>query len=666
MKTLSGELELQIGHQTPSSVYQQLGLNQGIDFYQINQYGGDSMAAWIKLRGMSIKDFLTLMGSSGTEEQMKILLREHYEDKTEDNPYYNWINIAYTEEPIDDRSVDLDGMYLSVIFDAEVDFKINVVPLGFALVSLNDKGETLAAGRTSFDDLDNYPYSDRELILDYTNNFLNLVFFGGLKETKYDIYSKKGFHKFDGMWKSLEEEMNIPKVVEKHSDLPKSFIENGIMVVTNQEEIIPEPTTKLDPIIPVSVKVNPTPSVKDEIEKLKDYFIQNGDSSDVDWDNCYISFVGSFMNEDGDSVAAFILSSYMTDNGVYGIEIRTATPEDTILKYLYFDEGGVDIYIPGVDQNSDGTIYTTNEGGWYCMEVYLNSNDEEFLKTPIKKIEFEDEFVLSDDKTTCSMFCMYEDENGNHDKFEEFSYEFASIFRVYDESEKIVYPKGFYMYAKNHWWYQPEISGESFDNADILKLITAEDVGSFHHHKNQAQLNQIDAALLNRITTSYLNTHDHSNKLYLDKITSDDNIHIHSNKETLDKLEYFKDLLVYSGKVVGAVGKQILSADDQRTYISIDPNTFYEIKLNSSCAELRIILDCPYQNLSLPIVQEHKFSIDTSGITNDVELQIQASDSWQTIHWISERIVMLSPNKYYEFSIVDFKVIYISTEVGGN
>lgn len=59
METLSGELELQIRHQTPSSVYQQLGLNQGIDFYQINQYGGDSMAMWIKLRGMSIKDFLT-------------------------------------------------------------------------------------------------------------------------------------------------------------------------------------------------------------------------------------------------------------------------------------------------------------------------------------------------------------------------------------------------------------------------------------------------------------------------------------------------------------------------------------------------------------------------------------------------------------------------------
>lgn len=59
METLSGELELQIRHQTPSSVYQQLGLNQGIDFYQINQYGGDSMAVWIKLRGMSIKDFLT-------------------------------------------------------------------------------------------------------------------------------------------------------------------------------------------------------------------------------------------------------------------------------------------------------------------------------------------------------------------------------------------------------------------------------------------------------------------------------------------------------------------------------------------------------------------------------------------------------------------------------
>lgn len=52
------------------------------------------------------------------------------------------------------------------------------------------------------------------------------------------------------------------------------------------------------------------------------------------------------------------------------------------------------------------------------------------------------------------------------------------------------------------------------------------------------------------------------------------------------------------------------------------------------------------------------FSINTSRLQNDIEFHVFAEK------WLSERLIVLSPNKYYEFSIVDNKIIHICTEVG--
>lgn len=505
--------EIQYFHISSSTVSAMFDVNHSINIYDFTTFNPDeSMTRWIKLRGMSIKDYLTMIvGIEIDDEQLQILLGEHYADNTTDNPSYGWIKFNGTSEPLNENSIAIEGIYATIEFDAIADFKLTGAFTGIDIRTTDTDGDDIFYFEFDSQDSEDYEPEKITTAFGYANTFVNLLFSGGTKDASYDVYSKKGFHKFDEKWKSLEEEMNIPKVVEKHSDLPKSFIENGIMVVANEETILPEPTTKLEASVPVSVKVNPTPSVKDEVEKFKEWCVQNSIVSDVDWDNCYIYFRGDFMNEDEDCIAYFRLHSDMTDNGVYGIELNIPTPEDTRLKYLYFDEGGADIYIPGVDQYSDGTIYTTDEGGWYCMEVYLNSKDEEFLKTPIKKVEFEDEFDLSDGMVTCYMVGMYEDDNGNYDEFEEISYEFAGLFRVYDESKKIVYPKGFYMYAKNHWWHQPGIAGESFDNVDVLRTITAEDVGNFHSHNNQN---------------------------YLDKITNDEYIHSHNNKSVLDNLSY--------------------------------------------------------------------------------------------------------------------------------
>lgn len=672
-----GEIEVQCNHFTSSVMSAEFGVNHNLDFYMFNTFNPDeSMTRWIKLRGMSIKDYLTMVvGIEIDDEQLQILLGEHYADNTTDNPSYGWIKFNGTSEPLNENSIAIEGIYATIEFDAIADFKLTGAFTGIDIITTDTDGDTDFYFEFNSKDLEDYEPEELTSAFGYANTFVNLLFSGGTKDASYDVYSKKGFHKFDEEWKSLEEEMNIPKVVEKHSDLPKSFIENGIMVVANEEEKPPEPTTKLETSVPVSVKVNPTPSVKDEVEKFKEWCVQNSAASDVDWDNCYIYFSGDFINEDEDSIAYFVLHSDMTDNGVYGIELNIPTPEDTRLKYLYFDEGGADIYIPGVDQYSDGTIYTTDEGGWYCMEVYLNSKDEEFLKTPIKKVEFEDEFGLSDGMVTCYMFGMYEDDNGNYDEFEEISYEFAGLFRVYDESKKIVYPKGFYMYARNQWWHQHGIAGESFDNVDVLKAITAEDIGNIqlntearHEHPNQTELDQVNSDLIARIHQSYSNKHYHSNLDILNIITE-------KNIEATGWLDRYSDgsghyFLTHHSRLVGTPCCESISKlfTEKQT---LRPQVFYIYTPSEGTTTLSIKLYCEVDYPNTMGVLEFMFAVDTRQLSESIILECDVDKSSYSplrntvLQWVNEPPTILQPNRYYEFSIFNFMGVWISSDIGG-
>lgn len=535
-----GEIEVQCNHFTSSVMSTEFGVNHNLDFYMFNTFNPDeSITRWIKLRGMSIKDYFTMiLGIEVDDEQLQILLGEHYADNTTDNPSYGWIKFNGTSEPLNENSIVIEGMYATIEFDAVADLKLTGAFASIDINIIDTNGDEDCYFEFDSQDSEDYEPEKITTAFGYANTFVNLLFSGGTKDASYDVYSKKGFHKFDEEWKSLEEEMNIPKVVEKHSDLPKSFIENGIMVVANEEEKLPEPTTKLETFVPVIIKVNPTPSVKDEIEKLKQYLIDNGASSDVDWDNCSVSLFGYLVNEDEEEIGSFGVNTSLSENGFAGIilDLKT-TMDDIYVKYYYFDNAGAEIYVPRIDNNTPSSTYITDEGKcWYRMK-YLLGEKKDTLISPPQKVKYEDWFNISDISAYCiDIYCDYDDDNGNYDDIEPSFYEFANLFRIYDESKSLIYPKGFYMYARNQWWHQPGIAGESFDNVDVLRAITAEDVGNIqentekrHEHSNKYILDQINDQTISNIDSNTSARHTHSNQSYLDQIDNQTINNINSN-----------------------------------------------------------------------------------------------------------------------------------------
>jgi hypothetical protein len=682
LENSENEIDVQYVYFPASMMSAEFGVNHSLDFYTFATFNLDeSMTQWIKLRGMSVKDYFTmLMEFSGTEEELQTLFGEHYTDESIDNPSYGWIKLYATAEPINENSIEIDGMYATVEFDAVADFKTTCVLDGFMIETYDSNGEQDIYIDTGFVDPEDYESEELITALGYANTFVNLLFNGGVKDNSYDVYSKKGFYIYkDGKWTSLEEDMNIPKVVDTYSDLPKSFIENGLMVVANDEEILPEPTTKLDSSIPVSVKVNPTPSVQGEVEKLKQYFIQNGASSDVDWDNCNVYLGGEFYNENDNFIGVFSIDK-ATENNVYTIllDLKKNTDDTSYyISYYYFDEAGAEIYIPPIDSSSDGTIYTVDEGGcWYCMEHYVGDKDN-ILKSQPQKVKLEDWFNLLDINVYCDyMWCGYEDDNDNYDELEPISYEFANMFKIYDNSKILIRPKGFYQYVDNCWWHQPEIAGESFDNADVLRAITAEDVGNIqlnteksHEHTNKAQLDQIDAYFLQRTYDSNSIAHRHTNLNVLNSITNDEISVINSLGMYNDGISSF---LTYDGSLVnntyGYSIEQVFTEEQ-----TIRPKSFYTYVPQEGTNTLAIKLYCAADH---PIgistgITEFMFAVDTRKLSENIRLECSLSkSSWSalkdfTLEWVGEPPIVLYPNRYYEFSIFNCKGIWVSSEIGG-
>lgn len=595
--------EIQYFHISSSAVSAMFNVNHSINIYEFTTFNPDeSMTRWIKLRGVSIKDYLTMIvGIEIDDEQLQILLGEHYADNTTDNPSYEWIKFNETSEPLNENSIEIEGIYATIEFDAVADFKLTGTFTGIDIVTTDTDGDDIFYFEFDSQDSEDYEPEKITTAFGYANTFVNLLFSGGTKDTSYDVYSKKGFHKFDEEWKSLEEEMNIPKVVEKHSDLPKSFIENGIMVVANEEEKPPEPTTKLETSVPVKIKVNPTPSVKDEIEKLKQHLIDNGAPSDIDWDNYFIQFHGELINEDEDFIGSVEVNTHISENGFAGIVLDLkATTDDTYVQYYYFDDAGAEICVPGIDNNTPSSTYITDEGGcWYRME-YILGNKNDILISPPQKVKYEDWFNILDTKAYCDyMYCYYDDDNGKYDEFEIFSYEFANLFKIYDESKNLTYPKGFYMYARNQWWHQPGIAGESFNNADVLKTINAEDVGSFHSHDN---------------------------KDILDKITNNEYVHVHNNKLVLDNLTYnFITDIARNGAHNIYVKERILF--ENRIFLSYTEFTDIELHQDKFDIILNGYTTSVYGDLYKYMVPEYRFAVEVRCPTDYAELNIETTTS---------------------------------------
>jgi hypothetical protein len=479
-----------------------LGIEQPVDMYQIMYYGNDdSMMQYHKLRGMSIKDYMMgMVEIPATEEQMQILFGEHYNDKTEDNPSYEWIKVSVTGEPLNENSVFLNdaNAYITLEFDAIIDLKgLSVFEgYGFSSMKMGEEGpEEDFSIEGDLYDIEEYEKEEQDIMLKFGNVLINTLYSGGLQDISYDVYTQKGFHKFNEGWKSLEEEMNIPKVVDTYSDLPKSFIENGFMAVTNEEKKLPEPTNEISAGAQGLIAVKPHFSVAEEMERIKQFAIENGAPEDLDWENGDGNFeVGLYDPISG--YETYFGSGYIFENDVKGITFEKPTNKEEVAEIWYYaDEAGAEIELPyNRDTGSYDTFVTTEGGCWYYYEEE-DGGKNVYLKTSPKKYEGTEPFFISDTNYVCDAIWVgfYSDEF--EFDIEPNSYTFGFV-DFYDSSKVENYPKGFYQYSKNRWYHQPNIAGASFDNEDLLKSITETDIGNVEENTKAR--------------------HTHSNKHYLD------------------------------------------------------------------------------------------------------------------------------------------------------
>jgi hypothetical protein len=545
------------------------------------------------MRGISAKDFtLHIAELTLPDALMQTFLGDYYADETADAPSYEWIKIQVTTEPINENSICTGVQYVTAEFNAIADFKCPCM-LDSCYIDAHDESGNQVVDYHFYYDNEKNSSSEQATGIEYATTFLNLLFYGGTNDTSYDIYSKKGFHKFDEEWKSLEDETRIPRIVNKHSDLPSLFIENGIMAVANEEIIVGQSTTKLESNVPVSIKVNPKSSVRDEIEKLKQYCKQkySNEYPDNEYpDNDRVELCGSFYGVD-QTVGYFRIAETPYYNGLAEasrIEVRKydETEPDLGRYYYYFDESEVTFH------EAHGYCFTTDEGGcWY----YIKTN-RTLPISQLCKVEDEDWISLSDIMVLCDRMTLTRYSASNDIKINYVhSYEFANLFKFYD-SKPLVYPKGFYRYNNTRWYYHPEISGESFDNSEVLKRITDEDVD---------------------------NIHTHDNKDYLDMLTDDSYIHNHSGLEraTRNYPNYIYDPI----EIAGTGYQQVRLSPEKFTDIqlsksSLDINTFEGYKLfksdNSSGSYI--------YTYTIP---EFRFAVNVNSPTGLANLYIKSTNS---------------------------------------
>lgn len=556
MATPNGECIVSCVYYPPSLVSGFIGVEQSIDAYMVMQYNDDdSMTQYYKFRGMSAKDFITnMLDFPGTEEQIQVLLGEHYADKSEDNPSYNWIKVIMSGESLNDNSVFLEdaGAYFTLEYDTTVDIKGLLLfdSYGFGVMKILEDGETedlfSISGSIAYPE-DNDEEDDFNEILKYGNAIANIFLSGGIREASYDIYKQKGFHIYeDGKWTSLEEKMNIPKIVKTYSELPKSFIENGLMVVANEEKKLPEPTSEISSGAQGLIAIKPTFSVAEEMERVKQLAIENGAPEDLDWDSGDSGFEVSFYDPIS-GYSSWFGSGYIFNNDIKGIAFEKPTnKEDIFERWYYADEPGAEIGLPyNRDTGSYETFITTEGGCWYYYTME-DGDKNTYLITPPQKYKGTEPFFISNTNYMCAgTWVGFYSDDFEFD-IEPNSYTFGFI-DFYDSSKVENYPKGFYQYSNNRWYHQPDIAGASFDNEDVLKKITSEDIGNIdlnsearHEHYNKSVLDQLPwdsyDRLANQVPANTNARHTHNNQSLLNQITDSNYIHQHSNKSELDNI----------------------------------------------------------------------------------------------------------------------------------
>lgn len=508
------------------------------------QIAKDEYNMYFYVHGMSIRDYMQMtMDIDLDEEQLNIFLGDYANDNTADNPSYGWMYLTLTSEPVNENSVDFDGIYGTLIFNIEAP-KINDM-VGYISVSardINDE-EVLYASASAYSHYESSSYDpeERARAFKYVNIAIDYMANGGVIEQSNDIYNPKGLFQHDnGEWVSLEEKMNTPRFVDTYADLPKSCIENGIMAVAKES------------------KSESKGGLTTILESLKRYKINSVNNMTIeDYDDMINELLPNYPT---DASSEYGIYCYIPEKGayftVYGMK-GTIASEDELMcalmveysKEAYKEEEGFRAFyvmecpddfdagnewLPEDKETGEYIEFYPQKNTWYWAKIIGIDEGKEFNTYVDGGIQEGFPVDLIPDFFFYNAEVYWDSEAypvGGDDDYKYFTKIDTKAFVCEDLSiPAIVYPAGFYRYQNNEWVHVEDVSGGNFDNEDVLKSITAEDVGNIkentekrHYHDNKHYLDQIQYESIYRINNDIpQNTsarHTHENKEIIDKLT---------------------------------------------------------------------------------------------------------------------------------------------------
>lgn len=526
---------------------------------RVIQYSDAEEQMSFYVEGMSIKDFLSLMMELELEEdQWAVLLGSHANDSSADNPSYGWVNLVLTNEPINENSLDFGGMYGTLVFDADAP-EINDM-LGYIGLSAMDANMEsvfeIGANIYSYDSWSEEDAETQSFILKYANLMLNNMANGGTLEQSNDIYNPKGlFQNDNGEWVSLEEKMNTPRFVDVYADLPKTSIENGMMAVAKESIYESEPTETTALEMYKSYRLKAVDEITtDTINSIVESVLPNYPT------DAYANLNAYLMDLEKSSEINF---SFAKGNGLSGVTMYFNIDENTQRRILYLaeipegmtvEDMGFFAPVKGSDAYPEFAFET---GKWFWADIY-DGNDGYYtvdgvVNEGLPLDSFSDNILFGGGSVEFDSEA-YPTDNG--ESYKDFTNLDTLVFHFEDLSSFVTttYPAGFYRYNNNEWIYIKDVSGGNFENEDILRSITAENIGNIqentvarHTHDNKGYLDQISNTTLSNIASNTSARHEHKNLSILDTLKQE-HLHSHENKDVLDGFGYYKtDKPYYTG-----------------------------------------------------------------------------------------------------------------------
>lgn len=503
----------------------------------------DYSTSYIKIMGLSVKDFaINMMGLELPDEIWPIFLGPYANDNSADSPVYNWAKFIQTAEPVNENSIDMGGMYGTVLYDYDMDLVLDA-PIESVSLRLTDEtyentilDEQFDIGRYS--DWINYDTDTQNAILMYSSLIINHIAYDKEVEKSIDIYNHKGLFQYDnGKWASLEEKMNTPRFVDTYADLPKTSIENGIMAVAKESSITIAPNTTttvlkegntyrlmsansitLEDFNAIVSDISPDALPSDSVDASIRLSISTGENTDHE---LYIGLMRQSLGEAG-NLTGVIVDAYFKNGDV--IDDNESKIHKNAAYFIEFPQGvsfndlGL---IPPVMGQNETPVFNPEVEKWYWLDVLKVNGDTYAVDGVIHEGFFED--YLHD-----MTFEGYVSFNGSIDVSEldirAFNFNNAS------EVETTVYPAGFYRYNNNEWNLVKAVSGDEFANKNVLKLLTKEDLGNIdentaarHIHDNQYTLDKFGIQQVSYLNRDYsfhgdVNIYPSNEQLYGDTL----------------------------------------------------------------------------------------------------------------------------------------------------